>query len=169
MILNLKEDTLFRKVCPVSKTKETRGEYEELILRFFAYSDIYLDFKHDVALFLNEYLADMNETSYNEESYLLRFANMTNFIEKFFPIGFRKDPSSKSTPRVRFEAISVGTFLALEESNLENPNMDWIDSEGFKIQTTSDSSNNPNRLKNRIEFVRDGLLNRLNEEQLLNG
>lgn len=170
MVLELKEDLAFRGVCPVSKIKESRGEYEELILRFFAYADKYIEFKHDVALFLNEYLADMNEEDFDRKRYLLIFNDMVGFVEKYFPIGFRKEATSKSTPRVRFEAISVGVFLALEENpTLEDPNMDWITSSGFKIQTTSDSSNNPNRLKNRIEFVRDGLLNRLDSDRLRDG
>ena len=178
MILELKpskesmkeQSNTFRSICPVSPIKEKRGEYEELILRFFAYSDRYLDFKHDVAIFLNDYLDDMNEIAFDKNLYISRFNRMVNFIEINFPIGFRKEENSKSTPRVRFEAIAIGVHLALEKNpNLENLNMDWIDSEGFKIQTTSDSSNNPNRLKNRIEFVRDGLLGNLDEDKLTNG
>jgi len=170
MILELKENEILKKICPIPDTKVKRGEYEELILRFFTYSDRYLKFKHDVAIFLNDYLDTKNEEGFEKKVYLDRFSSMVNFIDTYFPIGFRKEESSKSTPRVRFEAISVGVYLALEEnSNLENPNIDWLYSDGFKIQTTSDASNNPNRLKNRIEFVRDGLLGKLDEERLLNG
>jgi len=170
MILELKDDKSFRIVCPVSDSKENRGEYEELILRFFAYKDRYKDFKHDVALFLNEYLADMNKTEFIKNDYLNEFNKMVQFVDKYFPHGFRKDETNQSIARVRFEAISVGVFLALQENpSLENPNMDWLNSEGFKMQTTSDASNNPNRLQNRIEFVRDGLLGILNEDKLING
>jgi len=172
MILELKpdEEELFRKVCPVSKKSEKRGEYEELILRFFAYTDRYKDFKHDVAIFLNDYLDDMNESNYNKEEYLDSFKSMVNFVKKYFSLGFRKHVGNEAIPRVRFEAISVGVYLAIkEDSNLNNPNMDWLKSEGFKVHTTSDSSNNPGKLKGRIEFVRDGLLGRLNHEKLANG
>ncbi|HFU75336.1 MAG TPA: DUF262 domain-containing protein [Arcobacter sp.] len=170
MVLELKDDINFLKVCPVSKKKADRGEREELILRFFAYADSYMEFKHDVAIFLNDYLDNMNESDFNKEEYLMNFNNMVNFIKSYFPIGFRKEDSSSSTPRVRFEAIAVGVHLALKENpTLENPNINWLKSEGFKIQTTSDSSNNPNRLKNRVEFVRDGLLGKLSSERLKNG
>jgi len=178
MILELKpskksRDTdthIFRNICPISVDKEKRGEYEELILRFFAYSDNYLEFKHDVAIFLNDYLDTKNEEGFNNNDYLDKFNKMVDFINIYFPIGFRKDEKNQAIPRVRFEAISVGVYLALQENpNLKNPNMLWLDSKGFKIQTTTDASNNPNRLKNRIEFVRDGLLGRLNEDRLLNG
>jgi len=170
MILELKDDENFKKVCPVSDAKENRGEYEELILRFFAYKDQYKEFKHDVAIFLNEYLADMNETEFIKDDYINEFNKMVQFVDTYFPYGFRKDEKNQSIARVRFEAISVGVFLALQKkSTLENPNMEWLDSEGFKIQTTSDASNNPNRLQNRIEFVRDGLLGNLDEDKLING
>lgn len=170
LVLSLIKDEKFKNICPITKQKEDRGEYEELILRFFAYSDSYIEFKHDVAAFLNDYLNTMNETDFDETEYKNRFNEMCTFIEEYFPIGFRREKNSNSTPRVRFEAISVGAYLALKEiHNLEDPNLEWLDSAGFRIQTTSDASNNPNRLKNRVEFVRDGLLGRLDEDRLQNG
>lgn len=170
MVLELKDNEKFTKICPVSLDKEKRGEKEELILRFFAYSDRYLEFRHDVAIFLNNYLDDMNEKEFDKSNYLKSFNDMVDFVDKNFPLGFRKEASNNSTPRVRFEAISVGVYLALKDNpSLTNPNMDWLESEGFKIQTTSDASNNPNRLKNRIEFVQDGLLGRLTPDRLING
>ncbi|MEA3446099.1 MAG: DUF262 domain-containing protein [Bacteroidota bacterium] len=170
LILALSENPDFSKICPISKFKKKRGETEELILRYFAYIDKYLESKHDVAIFLNDYLEEMNNTDFDKEHYQNAFESMVTFIKLYFPIGFRKDHSSNSTPRVRFEAIAVGTYLALKENpELENPNLEWLNSEGFKNQTTSDASNNPGRLVSRIEFVRDGLLGDLNEERLQNG
>lgn len=164
------KENIFRNICPISEKSEKRGEYEELILRFFAYIDSYEGFKHDVAIFLNKYLEEMNNSDFDRSQYINNFNRMTKFIQDYFTIGFRKDSSNESIPRVRFEAISVGVYLALQEDeNLINPNMEWLESEGFKIQTTSDSSNNPGRLKGRIEFVRDGLLGRLDKDRLLNG
>jgi len=170
LVLELKTNADFVSICPISKEKEKRGEYDELVLRFFAYIDKYLEFKHDVAIFLNDYLDEMNGVDFEKDDYQKAFNSMVEFIKTYYPIGFRKEPNSKSTPRVRFEAIAVGTYLALKENpNLENPNLEWLNSEGFKVQTTSDASNNPDRLKNRIEFVRDGLLGRLNKDRLQNG
>lgn len=161
MIINLSTDSSFRKICPVSDAKERRGEYEELILRFFAFSDSYLSFKHDVAAFLDDYLLTMQSSNYSKEQYENRFRNMVSYVEKYFPNGFRKDQSANSTPRVRFEAISVGAYLALSENGEHIPtNMKWLQSKEFSQTTTSDSSNNPGRLKSRVEFVRDCLLGR---------
>jgi len=170
LVLEVKNNTDFISICPISKEKEKRGEYDELVLRFFAYIDKYLDFKHDVAIFLNDYLDEMNKIDFDKDKYQNAFYSMVEFVKKHFPIGFRKETNSKSTPRVRFEAIAVGTYLALKENpELKKPNMEWLNSEGFKIQTTSDASNNPDRLKDRIEFVRDGLLGKLDENRLQNG
>ncbi len=95
---------------------------------------------------------------------------MINFIKNNFLLGVLKEENNKSTPRDRFEAIAVGTYLAVKENpDLQNLDLEWLKSEGFKIQTTSDASNNPNRLKNRVEFVRDGLLGKLDNDRLQNG
>lgn len=170
MVLKLKEHQKFKTICPISDKRVNRGEYEELILRFFAYKDKYLESKSDVAIFLNEYLSDMNETDFSQEDYVNEFDKMVDFVCVNFTNGFRKESNNSSVPRVRFEAISVGVHLALiEKSDLADPNMEWLNSNGFKIQTTSDTSNGPNRLKDRIEFVRDGLLNRLDTNRLENG
>lgn len=170
LVLELKNDARFRDICPVSEDREKRGEYEELVLRFLAYSDKYLEFKHDVAKFLNIFLEAKNSSEFDSDLYRDRFNKMISFISAYFPLGFRKDLNNNSTPRVRFEAIAVGTYLALKDNpDLAEPNIEWINSDGFKIQTTSDSSNNPNRLKERVEFVRDGLLGNLNENRLANG
>ena len=170
LVLELRENEEFRSICPISKAKEKRGEYEELILRYFAYIGRYKEFKHDVAIFLNDYLEEMNETDFDKEQYQKAFYIMVDFIKNSFPFGFRKEEHFKSTPRVRFEAIAVGTYLVIKENpDLQNPNLEWLESKGFKKQTTSDSSNNPDRLKNRVEFVRDGLLGKLDNDRLQNG
>ncbi|EDN70206.1 conserved hypothetical protein [Beggiatoa sp. PS] len=165
LVLELKDHAEFQAICPVSDTKRNRGEYEELILRFFAYIDRYQEFKHDVAAFLNSYLDDMNETDFDREYYLNAFTKMVEFIKDNFPLGFRKEAKSNSTPRVRFEAIAIGVHLALQENpNLIIQEVNWIESKEFATQTTSDGSNNTGRLKNRVEFVRDCLLNRIGKD-----
>ncbi len=165
LVLELKDNTEFQKICPISKNK--RGEYEELILRFFAYIDRYREFKHDVATFLNSYLDDMNEIDFDREYYVNAFTNMLEFVKNHFPIGFKKEAKSNSTPRVRFEAIAIGVHLALKENpDLTIQEVNWLSSKEFVAKTTSDASNNPNRLKNRVEFVRDCLLNRIKKDSL---
>ena len=62
---------------------------------------------------------------------------------------------------MRFEALSVGTNLALRQSpNLLNQNIDvsWVNSNDFLKLVTTDGSNTKKRVNARIEFVRNKLL-----------
>jgi hypothetical protein len=40
---------------------------------------------------------------------------MLRFVDRLFPNGFRKSDRGQTIPRVRFEAISVGSALALRD------------------------------------------------------
>lgn len=154
---------IFRKICPLSKSKELRHEGFELILRFFAFTHCYLDFKHDVGPFLDDFLLE-NQESFNEQEYIREFQAMCGFVEQNFPHGFAKD-GIKQVPRVRFEAISVGVALALRENpNLTVDSVNWLNSDKFKELTTSDASNNPGRLKERVEYVKNALLGRIHDD-----
>jgi Protein of unknown function DUF262 len=157
----------FRKLCPIPKAKASRGEYEELVLRFFAYSESYQDFKHDVAPFLDEYVKS-KATAFNREEQKKELTDVLDFVETYFPEPyFSRKGRDNATPRVRFEAISVGVHLAIQiEPQLKPTYMEWLDSSEFKEITTSDASNNQGKLVKRVEFVRDCLLNRIKKDQL---
>ena len=63
------------------------------------------------------------------------------------------------TPRIRFEALSVGIALALrQDPDLLPVSMGWLDSDEFKAHMRSDASNSKPKVISRIEFVRDNLL-----------
>ena len=158
-IIECSTSQLFRKLCPIPDYKANRGEYEELALRFFAYSESYLKFKHDVSPFLDAFLKERNK-GFDKEALLGNFNMVLNFADQHLaPPYFARKGRDKATPRVRFEALSVGIFLALKQDPNLNPiDFTWIDSLEFKTLTTSDASNNPGKLKARIEFVRDCLL-----------
>jgi hypothetical protein len=167
LVNQLSKDPLLLDVCPISPDKAKRGEYNELILRFFAYAERYKQFKHDVAIFLNDFLEDKNETDFDSDVYKNDFTEMLSFVKQYFPIGFRRDSSSNSTPRVRFEAIAVGVHLALKEDSSVIPEyMDWLSSQEFFQHTTSDASNNKYKLQGRVEFVRDCILNKIKKDEL---
>ncbi|EMG1030092.1 DUF262 domain-containing protein [Klebsiella pneumoniae] len=150
----------FKELAPLSEAKEKRDERLEFTLRFFAYLDNYQNFDHSVRDFLNDYMSangDLDEVKQN--SMKEEFANVLNFVEQYFPAGFRKTVTAKSTPRVRFESLAVGTALALRlDPQLAPKNLDWISSEEFKGLITSDGANSRIRVAERIEYVRDKLL-----------
>ncbi|MCH9019674.1 MAG: DUF262 domain-containing protein [Proteobacteria bacterium] len=157
-VLECSDDPLFRKLCPVGKNKEKRGESAELTLRFFAYSEIYEKFTHDVANFLNKFVIE-KELSFDMRPLEQNFIRTMQFADQHLPYGFRKSRTIRDTPRVRFEAISVGIHLALQQNpNMTNSNTEWLDSAEFKRHTTTHASNSGPRLRGRIEFVRDALL-----------
>lgn len=163
-ILDCAKDETFRKVCPISVGKADRGEYEELVLRFFAFSESYQEFKHDVAPFLDDFVKK-HKKNFDAERLRGNFDKVMSFAEEHLaPPYFARSGRENSTPRVRFEALSVGIFLALEQNPLLNPqSYNWMESNEFKRLTTSDASNNQGRLKARVEFVRDCLLGFENE------
>jgi len=150
----------FREICPIPEQKANRGEYEELILRFFAYSESYLKFKHDVENFLDEYLLSKQKIGFVPEELKSNLELVINFVKQYFDKPyFARKGRDNATPRVRFEALSVGIFLALKQNpNLAPDNLNWIESKEFKYHTTTDASNNQGKLQARIEFVRDCLL-----------
>ncbi|MBW9173421.1 DUF262 domain-containing protein [Clostridium estertheticum] len=152
------DDALFNRLCPMSKTMKDRYEDSELVVRFFAYLDDYEHFIHRVDEFLDLFVKKA-ETSFVEETYQNIFDSMLMFVERNFPFGFTKSKNAKSTPRVRFESISVGVALALiEKPDLDPVSMEWLESNEFKVHTTTHASNSPNRVIGRIEYVRDMLL-----------
>ena len=152
-----KDDT-FVELCPMSEDRVKRHERFEFVLRFFAYLNNYENFVHTVNEFLDEYLIN-NLVDFDEYTFYTDFKCMVFFVKENFPFGFAKTEKAKATPRVRFEAISVGVALALREKpDLKISNVDWLDSDKFKEYTTSDASNNEGKLKLRVEYVRDQLL-----------
>ena len=151
---------LFRVLCPLSAGLINRREDEELITRFFCYSDRYLKFRHDVDKFLDEYVMDHRDV-FDKAKLEAEFERTLKFVNTYFPYGFGKTKKATTTPRVRFEAIAVGVNLALrEDPELVplSPVSEWLESPEFATWTTTHASNSGPRLRGRIEFVRDQLL-----------
>ena len=160
-ILEMSESAEFNKLFSTTKqTEKLRGEKEELISRFFALSNNYQNFVHSVKGFLDEYIIEANKTFDDAKKAEMKneLFNALKFVETNFPNGFRKSENSKSIPRVRFEAIAVGTNLALRENtHLTISNVDWVNSNEFKQWTTSDAANNKSKVIGRIDFVKNCL------------
>jgi hypothetical protein len=152
---------LFNKLCPISEKRTLREEPQQMVLRFFAYSENRTDYKGHVAPFIEIYIKSKkdNFTDKIKKEMQKSFVSMLKFVDKNFENGFAKTKNAKSTPRVRFEAISVGVYLAL----LENPtlgkiNTDWLESDEFKTHTRSDAANNRLKLIGRTDYVKNKLL-----------
>lgn len=159
----------FNTLAPRTQLTEDRFEGFELVSRFFAYSDNYSDgfstYTGNVTEFIDKYVENQNILCAKDETiiddYRNRFTRMLNYAEKILGArGFRKSMTSKSTPRARFEALSIGIDTAFAE----NPNLQykdisgWIDGQEFSKYTRSDAANNKGKLIGRIDFVKNKLL-----------
>ncbi|NEO47608.1 MAG: DUF262 domain-containing protein [Moorea sp. SIO4A3] len=159
LLEQLSKNEQFLQLCPFSEALILRREPQEFVLRFFAYLNNYKNFKSRVNTFLNDYLKEYNKPGLDHETMQAEFQSMLDFVEKYFENGFSKSKRHSTTPRIRFEAISVGVALALrEKKNFKPKSMNWLDSPEFKEYTTSDASNSRPKVIRRIEYVRDQLL-----------
>ena len=164
---NCTKNVLFNELAPRSVQTEKRFEGFELVSRFFAYYDNYdddfADYSGEVAKYIDRYIVKKNEewqVKSNETEYKNIFENMLRFAEECLgKRGFRKKEGSSTTPRARFEALSVGIASALKaEPDLKVSNMEWLDSVEFIDITRSDAANNKTKLQRRIRFVKEHLL-----------
>ena len=156
-------------LAPRTQLTEDRFEGFELVSRFFAYSDNYSDgfstYTGNVTEYIDKYVENQNVLCAKDETiiddYRNRFIRMLNYAEDILGTrGFRKSMSSKSTPRARFEALSIGIDAAFAaKPDLQYKDIsDWIDGEEFSKWTRSDAANNKNKLTGRIDFVKNKLI-----------
>lgn len=168
----LAENKEVQQLICVAKNKENRREREEYILRFFAYRERYQNFgkrnngesSNSVAGFLNDYIEHI-DTDFDDAKKAemeKQFFDMLNFVKTHFMHDFRKSKNAKSISRIRFEAIAVGSSLALAENpDLTPDDTTWAyTDEDFLTMIRSDASNSKPKIINRIEFVKNKLLGR---------
>jgi Protein of unknown function DUF262 len=150
------------------KAKDERG-YEELVTRMFAYGDGLEDYRDRPADFLFDYSKRMN-TAFSKDGglaqvYRDRFLTVIGFVARVFPYGFRRTPGGRFTPRTRFEAVAIGSDLAIRERkellDIAADKLDvsaWIGGGDFSRVVGSDGANAIARLRSRIDFVRKRLV-----------
>jgi len=165
VIVPCSENELFERLAPLSDKKKANADHRELALRFFAYANNMDNYKGRVKPFLDSYLQKAAEDVGSQEdvdAYIEQFNKVMCFVDCNFPTGFRKNASSKTTARARYEAIALGVFFALEEEpDLEQPVIpvsEWISSEDFLKVISADSANNTSQLKARINYVKNKIL-----------
>lgn len=168
LVIELAQDEKFGRLAPMPTKQALEQGSEELVTRFFAYGDGLEDYRDLPAKFLFEYSKKMNDRFVTEpqlrDLYRDRFETIMEFVDKHFPYGFGKNERSSATPRARFEAIAVGSYLALTErpsltSTLTLDSVEtWLNDDEFREVTGSDGANAIAKLERRINFVREKLL-----------
>lgn len=159
---------VLKELAPLEKSVTNRQEHEELILRFFALSDTYPNFKthkRGIGAMLDEYFNERNsDFSANEKNEKLQRINtMLDFVREYFPLGFSKKRNF-GVSRVYFEAISVGVFLALKEKpglklkKKVDANV-WLNDPKFKQNINGKfKTHMPSNIRSRVEYVKQKLL-----------
>ncbi len=158
----------FKSLVVLSPAVAKRQENEELILRYFALVDLYnsgfKELRAGVGKTLDDYLKDKNSdfSDYEKKQKLQEFKTMVDFVKDVFPYGFSKK-SQQPVSRVYFEAVAIGSTLALRENpNLSREHVDvnsWLENKTFKNNILGRSNTHaPKKIKSRIDFVKDNLL-----------
>lgn len=167
LVIELSQNALFVSLAPVSKKEADEREREELVTRFFAYGDGLNGYRDRPSEFLFNYVKRKNDevrqNADQVDGYRATFNKVMGFIEQNFPYGFRRSATGRATPRARFEAIAIGTKLALDERPaLAEAGVagidDWLSSAEFSAVTGSDGANAIARLRDRTNFVKQKLL-----------
>jgi Protein of unknown function DUF262 len=162
LILECSASKVFLALTPrISKASDPESERQELVTRFFVYSNFYQDFRHDVRKFLDQHVIELNRRSKDKDLERMRgeFFSTMDFLYSNAHASFYRTAKSATLPRVRFEAISVGTCLALRENpELSDVDMSWVWGDELQQLVRTDASNSGPRLRDRVEFVRNQLL-----------
>ena len=175
LILSLAEHPNFVALTPFTDKAVLSREREELVTRFFAYTETYdtptrpfATYRDRPKKYLYEYLDRANRDALADPQLLERmrdeFLRVLDFVSRSFDLGFRKSQNARTVPRVRFEAIAVGTALALREQPNLAPDTNLVTERmkaaEFDKLVVSDGANVRSKLVGRIELVRDALLAR---------
>lgn len=160
---------LFSELAPLSNKKKANADHREFVLRFFAYANNMDNYKGKVKEFLDDYFASeaIRADENFVDNHISEFNATMKFIKTHIEFGFRKTASSKTTPRARYEALAIGTALALRENDNLEPAIDiadWLFEDKFQEIVGADSANNENQLKRRINFVKNMLLTGVDDE-----
>lgn len=171
LIINLSDDPEFVEFTQLSQKRLARKENTELLSRFFAFSYNYKGFSHSVKDFINDFITIQGEDSKwdnkqkeskQTEKYTSELFSTISFIKENYPENVFKGPSGLFS-RLRFEAIMVGTNLAIKKTNgsLEGNSQaiqKMLNSDKFQFLTLSGGANSKPKVQERIEFVRNTLL-----------
>ncbi|KHK01342.1 DUF262 domain-containing protein [Desulfovibrio sp. TomC] len=158
------KNKLFLQLTPICKMMKTRQEGEELILRFFAFFEMYpkYDTQHQgVARLLDSYVIEKNKTLTDDEEEVkyAQFESMLGAIQKVFEFGFAKDEKPQVS-RVYFEALSVGAALALAEKGSLNfrriPSSEILsDTEFYQHMSGKYKTHTQAKINSRIDYIKN--------------
>ena len=169
LIDKLAVDPIFTDMTPLTAKAVSKREREELVTRFFAYLNRndtpdgrFPGYRDRPKKFLYDYLKEVNSEAENNPHIIQEmrdeFLNVVTFVKGAFPLGFKKSEKAKTIPRVRFEAIAIGSALALRDNPQLNVNQEVIAQKmarfNFDRLVVSDGANVRSKLEGRIDIVK---------------
>lgn len=168
LITELAENPIFVELTPLSSKAVDQREREELVTRFFAYVNQndtprgrFPGYRDRPKKFLYDYLKVANEEAEVNPQIIddmrQEFLRMLDFVNRSFEIGFRKSAAANTVPRVRFEAVAVGSALVLRNNPAIEVDAGDIAERmrcvGFDQVVVSDGANVRSKLEGRIDLV----------------
>ncbi len=167
-VAELAKEPRFIHLCPMAKYMQNRREEEELILRLFAFYELYPNYSvvesKGVARYLDSYLAEKNKSFKEEEKTELKkmFYSLIDFMEKAYKgQGFTKKKGAVGISKPYFEAIAVGISLALKKNRtlkVELKNALEINknnrNEFYRLLDGRYKTHTAAKIKKRIEYVK---------------
>lgn len=156
MIKELAANQDFRTVVKTTERSERTGNFEELVLKFFAYLQDRQKFVHSVKDFLNEYM-DRKTKRFDDENHLRKLFERTfRVLAELLPQGIVRGSRVNVTPLVLYEAISIGVADLVEENaGVDGAKLLEILNDTELKRLTTGATNTRNRLIDRIAYVRD--------------
>jgi uncharacterized protein with ParB-like and HNH nuclease domain len=156
LLKELAQHPSFRKMVKMTESAERNGSYEELVLRFFAYYEDRDLFIHSVTEFLNKYMERKTKNIKNKSQLKNIFYQTFDTLENHLPDGIVRGIRKNITPVVLFEAISVGSALAIESGKKFRSKKvaDLLNNDELKKLTTG-ATNNKKMVADRIEYVKN--------------
>lgn len=153
----LSGDANFNKIVKLKESEQSNGTKEEYVLRFFSYYEKYSEFDHSVKDFLNDYMSENSKKNISPKLKKL-FSKTFTFLKEELPHGVCRG-GRRLTPANLYEAVAVGTALALAEgSNIKRGILNDLQNSNELNKLTTGATNSRARVKGRIEFVKDALL-----------
>lgn len=166
MINNLCTNVNFKKLAPINETMVSSGLDNEVISRFFAFSDDLANYNNSIKEFIFNYVEKMNINFKKDPSlqnnYENRFITLIDFYQINYPTGFKTPRGIRSN--TAFDAMMVGAYLAQQIdpnvlTKVTPDNCDqFFNSDAFKKAVTSDASNTKSKVYHRINLVKDFFL-----------
>lgn len=154
----LSEYPQFRSVLRMTENAKRNRSYEELVLRFFAYLESREEFVHSVTGFLNNYMERKTKAFKNKAHLAKIFKDTFNKISSSLSGGIVRGARKNVTPIVLYEAISVGTAVAITEGKSVTPKalQALLDDPQLKKLTTG-ATNTRSMVLERINLVSEAL------------